>query len=115
MRLRRTRYAVVALAVAGSVTPFALGANASAARPVFRQYESPVGAKGADGLPYTGLPHTGNYSQAGIGDSCGEPTVGVDRKTGAVMYQCGLQTLRVSNFDMRGPGTATWTDVTGLL
>jgi hypothetical protein len=100
-----------------ALAPFAVSAQAakSGQAPTFRQYESPVGAKGHDGLPSTGLPHTGNYSQDGVGDHCGEPTLGVDGKTGAVLFQCGLQTLRVTGFDKHGKGSSVWTDVTGLL
>jgi hypothetical protein len=106
MRLRRVAPALAVLVA----VPFAVTAQAST-KPMFRSYTSPVGVNTYVGLPPTGLPHTGNYSQKGIGDSCGEPTLGVDSKTGAVLYQCGLQTLRVTNFDKKGPGTATWTDV----
>src|SRR3954469_7885629 len=110
---RRTALACAAL---GVVPLVAMAQSATAGNaPTFRQYTSPAGVDTYVGLPPTGLPHTGNYSQSGIGDSCGEPTLGVDRKTGAVLYQCGLQTLRVTAFDKKGAGSATWTDVTGLL
>ncbi|MDQ1696169.1 MAG: hypothetical protein QOJ03_1522 [Frankiaceae bacterium] len=113
--MRNRRLALVGAIAA--LAPFAASAHAakSGHTPTFRQYESPVGAKGQVGLPSTGLPHTGNFSQSGIGDHCGEPTLGVDRKTGAVLFQCGLQTLRVTGFDKSGRGSSTWTDVTGLL
>ena len=110
---RRTALVCAALGVVPLVA-MAQGATAGSA-PVFRQYTSPANVDTYVGLPPTDLPHTGNYSQRGIGDSCGEPTLGVDRKTGAVLYQCGLQTLRVTAFDKKAPGKATWTDVTGLL
>ena len=109
----RRRTALVCAAL-GVVPLVGLAQSATAGNaPVFRQYTSPSGVDTYVGLPPTDLPHTGNYSQRGIGDSCGEPTLGVDRKTGAVLYQCGLQTLRVTAFDKKGPGSATWTDVTG--
>ena len=39
----------------------------------------------------------------------GEPSIGVDWRTGAVMYQSYLSTFRVS-FDNRSPARATWLD-----
>jgi hypothetical protein len=60
-----------------------------------------------------GVPFFGGYNQHGLGDSCGEPSLGVDTKTGNVLYQCGLQTLRVSRF-AKG-GKATWEAVTPLV
>src|SRR3954470_5836280 len=104
MRLRRRT--ALACAVIGLAAPFA-AASAQASKSsgtTFRQYESPV-ADGHVGIP-GGLPHTGNYGQDGVGDHCGEPTLGVDNKTGAVIYQCGLQTLRVTAFDKKGKGTS---------
>jgi hypothetical protein len=44
----------------------------------------------------------------GLGTDSGEPSVGVDVKTGAVMFQAGLQTLRITGAPT---GTSTWTDV----
>jgi len=45
-----------------------------------------------------------------LGGSAGEPTLGFNPETGAVMFQAGLQTLRVTEFDKRGRGTSTWTN-----
>ncbi len=43
-----------------------------------------------------------------LGNGAGEPTLGFNRRTGAVMFQAGLQTLRVTDFGKAGRGTATW-------
>lgn len=54
-----------------------------------------------------------NYpAPAPLGADAGEPSIGVDRQTGAVLFLAGLQTLKVG-FD--GAGNATWTDVSGPL
>ncbi|MFY9578477.1 MAG: CARDB domain-containing protein [Gaiellaceae bacterium] len=54
-----------------------------------------------------------NYSPpGGLGGSAGEPSIGANwTGPGNVMYQAGLQTLRVSFDDTRSPATASWTDV----
>ena len=53
-----------------------------------------------------------SYVAAGfLGASAGEPTLGVSPETGAVLFQAGLETLRVTDFDRGGRGRATWTDV----
>jgi hypothetical protein len=51
----------------------------------------------------------------GLGESAGEPTVGVNWKTGAAMFVAGLQTLRVRFNDSATPATATWEDVSAPL
>jgi hypothetical protein len=48
---------------------------------------------------------------AGIGLSAGEPTLGVNFDTGAVMYIAGLETLKVTFDDTVTPATASWQDV----
>lgn len=54
-----------------------------------------------------------------LGQSAGEPSLGVNWRTGNVMYIAGLETLRVSFDDSATPATASWTDVsfplTGLV
>jgi hypothetical protein len=47
---------------------------------------------------------------APLGQDAGEPSIGVNRQTGNVMYQAGLETLRVSGFSS-STGTASWTSV----
>ncbi len=44
-----------------------------------------------------------------------EPTIGFNPKTGNVMYQAGLETLRVSFNDAVKPATANWTSVGSTL
>lgn len=44
-----------------------------------------------------------------MGRGAGEPTLGVNPETNNVMFQAGLETLRVNGFD--GRGNASWTDV----
>jgi len=51
---------------------------------------------------------------AGLGTGAGEPSIGADHRTGAVLYIAGLQTLRVSFDDAVAPATATWQDVSAL-
>jgi len=45
-----------------------------------------------------------------LGLDAGEPSIGVDWKTGNVMFQAVLETLRVSGFDS-STGTASWASV----
>jgi hypothetical protein len=50
-----------------------------------------------------------------LGQSAGEPSLSFDAKTGNVMFQAGLQTLRVTFDDSASPATATWRDASFLL
>jgi hypothetical protein len=52
---------------------------------------------------------------AGAGASAGEPTLGVNESTGAVMYIAGLETFRVEFVDDADEPTADWTDVSAPL
>jgi hypothetical protein len=56
---------------------------------------------------------------APLGQSAGEPSLGVNWNSGNVMYIAGLETLRVSFDDSVTPAAASWSDVsfplTGLL
>ena len=47
---------------------------------------------------------------AGLGDSAGEPSIGINWRTGNVMYQAVLNTYRVTFDDTTTPATATWVD-----
>lgn len=119
MRLRRLVFPLLAAAV---TVPLVANAGAASPTPTFQQYTSPVGVPLLTGAPEpvagiiktlkqnpAGVPVFGIYSQTGIGDSCGEPGLGVDPVTGNVLYQCGLQTLKVTGF---GKGDkSTWTPV----
>lgn len=56
-----------------------------------------------------------NYvSPSPLGDSAGEPSIGVNRATGSVFFQAVLETLRVRFDDTVSPATATWRDVSPL-
>ena len=46
------------------------------------------------------------------GHDAGEPSIGVNHKTGKVMYQAVLETLQVTFDDAKVPAKATWKDVT---
>ena len=48
----------------------------------------------------TSSPTFANFAApSGLGQDSGEPSIGVDRATGNVMFQAGLETLRINNFD----------------
>jgi hypothetical protein len=52
---------------------------------------------------------------SGLGESAGEPTIGVNWNSGAAMFVSGLQTLRIRFDDSVSPATATWEDVSAPL
>lgn len=85
--MRRILLAVLSLLAAGSLPALA----ARPAAPTFASYTSPPG----------------------IGDDAGEPTLGWDPESGAVLFQATQRTLRVTGFN--GRGKATWTDVSPLI
>ncbi|HYP01743.1 MAG TPA: sialidase family protein, partial [Pyrinomonadaceae bacterium] len=61
-------------------------------------------------------PRYKNYQPTGgLGASAAEPTLGVNWKTGKVMFIADLQTLRVTFNDATNPATATWEDKSFLL
>lgn len=120
--MRPSRLVLPLVAVSLAV-PLVMSASAGrVAAPAFVQYTSPVGVQLTTGAPEplagaikavknnpAGVPVFGIYSQTGVGDSCGEPTLGVDPRSGNVLYQCGLQTLRITGMDAKG--RSTWTPV----
>ncbi len=122
MRLRRLVLPLLAVSLA---VPLVAVAGPASSAPSFQQFTSPVGVPLLTGAPepVAGaiktlkgngvVPVFGIYSQTGIGDSCGEPGLGVDPKTGDVLYQCGLQTLLVNGFG--AGGKATWKPVQPLV
>ena len=60
-------------------------------------------------------PRYANYTPPnGLGASAGEPSIGVDRTTGKVMYVAGTETLQVSFDDCSSPAAATWESVSAL-
>lgn len=87
MRRSLVAFACVALAALAAVAP--ADAAKTSATPKYRVYQAPDD----------------------LGNSAGEPTLGVDPKTGQVLFQSGLQTLNVSGFDRKKPGDATWRNV----
>jgi hypothetical protein len=87
--VRRSRLSLTLLAGTALVSVLAgVGVAAAPARssatPVFTNYQAPDG----------------------IGDEAGEPTLGINPKTGAVMFQNYTDTLRVTDF--KPNGTAKW-------
>jgi hypothetical protein len=48
---------------------------------------------------------------AGVGTSAGEPSIGVDGRTGAVLYVAGTETLKVTFNDAVSPAPAAWQNV----
>ena len=73
----------------------------------------PVAPPAATPTPSTATPPSyHNYAAPdGLGQSAGEPTLGANWETGAVMYISGLETLRVTFNDSASPASATWADV----
>jgi hypothetical protein len=74
-------------------------AAAPAGTPSFRSYHGPTLPADLQGKP-TGA------------DSAGEPSLGIEPKTGDVMFMANQATYRVSAFDLSRDEKATWTDVT---
>lgn len=57
-------------------------------------------------------PHYTSYAApAELGNSAGEPTIGVNWNTGAAMFVSSLQTLRIKWDDSASPAPSTWEDV----
>jgi hypothetical protein len=53
--------------------------------------------------------------QPGMGADAGEPSIGVNKRSGNAMYQAGLETLRVSFDDAAFPATSHWENVGAVL
>jgi hypothetical protein len=52
-----------------------------------------------------------NYAAPdGLGTSAGEPSLGVNERTGAVLFVAGTETLKTSFDQCTSPATATWSD-----
>src|SRR5262249_36522881 len=66
--------------------------------------------------PSTATPPTyANYTPpSGLGVDAGEPSIGLDRRTGKAMYIAGTETLRVTFDDCSSPASAAWEDVSAL-
>lgn len=61
--------------------------------------------------PTTAPAFTTFVAPAGLGDTAGEPSIGVNLDTGNVFYQAYTETLRVTFDDATVPATATWASV----
>ena len=55
--------------------------------------------------------YTNYQAPPALGNSAGEPTIGVNWNSGAAMFIASLQTLRVKWDDTASPAPATWEDV----
>src|SRR5258707_6557725 len=86
-----TLLAVVTLLVGGAAA-FGPAAQAGSGTPTFATYTAPAA-----------LPNSSN---------AGEPSVGVNWSSGAVMYQSSTSTYKVSFNDSSVPATASWSNVT---
>ncbi|HEX7956620.1 MAG TPA: sialidase family protein, partial [Pyrinomonadaceae bacterium] len=73
----------------------------------------PVAPPTATPSPSTATPpsYQNFAAPSGLGESAGEPTIGVNWNSGAAMFIAGLQTLRVRFNDSATPATATWEDI----
>jgi hypothetical protein len=62
--------------------------------------------------PSTEVPpsYTNYIPPAGMGTSAGEPSLGVNERTGAVMYVAGTETLKTTFDACTSPAKATWKD-----
>lgn len=97
-RIPRTRSApgrvLGAAAVAGLLAavaqPGAAQPGGAVARPSFRSYAAPDG----------------------LGEEAIEPTLGVDPRTGTILFLSIFNTLRITELDAGGPGRARWQNVT---
>ena len=79
-------------AVTAQVAP-AKATQASATAPTYTNYPAPPG----------------------LATGAGEPSLSFDAKNGNVMFQAGLQTLRVTFDDTKSPARDSWTDVSYVL
>ncbi|HEX6901599.1 MAG TPA: Ig-like domain-containing protein [Thermoanaerobaculia bacterium] len=91
-----------------SAAPYA-ALTAYSARAKLSQVQPPAGPSGAKPPRYS--IHT---PPGGMGESAGEPTLGVNERTGSVMYIAGTETLRSDFDDCSSPGAAKWQDVSAL-
>ena len=92
---RRAVGSMVALATAvatAAAVPLLSPASALSGTPAFATYAAPASLPNAD--------------------NAGEPSIGVNRSTGALMYQSYASTYKVTFNDATTPATATWSNVT---
>ena len=88
-----------------SASPFAPVQGYSAAAKISQLPPPPAGST------ETPPRYTNYIPPNGMGASAGEPTLGVDRDTGKVMYIAGTETLRVTFDDCSSPAGAKWENV----
>ncbi|HVF21260.1 MAG TPA: sialidase family protein [Mycobacteriales bacterium] len=72
-----------------------------------------VASSAAPAAP-TGVATFTNFRHPSDDDGAGEPTLGINRETNAVMYQSGLDTYTVTDFDDR-TGEASWRTSNAIL
>jgi hypothetical protein len=84
--VRRALIALASCGVLAAVLPANALKPAPSTTPVYRLYAAP----------------------GSLGNKAGEPTLGVDPKSGEVMFQARYETLNVSNLDRGYPGSALW-------
>ena len=73
-----------------------------------------VGGPNPTPAPAAGAPSFANYiPPSGLGGDAGEPSIGVNWKTGRVLFQANLQTLRVTFNDCTSPARALWVNKPG--
>jgi hypothetical protein len=108
MRLVPRRQAALAAAVSSlAALTLAVSANAGVTAP-----------RGAAAVPsytnYTPTTLSGEDPAAAtrLGHDAGEPSIGVDHRTGKVMYQAVLQTIQATFDDKTVPAKVSWKDVT---
>ncbi len=68
-------------------------------------------APGSSLPTYTTYTTTNTVDPAALGHDSGEPSIGVNWKSGRVMYQSFLQTIQVTFDDKKQPATASFKDV----
>jgi len=71
---------------------------------------APLPARAVDLPPTYAVHGTGTE----LGSSAGEPSLGANWRSGAVLYIAGLETLRATFDDSTTPAAATWQDVSAL-
>jgi len=91
--VRRVLLALASGAVVTAVVVAPATAGKPSAKPSWRTYAAP----------------------SNLGNTAGEPTLGVDPNSAQVMFQSGLVTLNVSNFDRKVVGYSLWRDVSPVL
>jgi hypothetical protein len=112
--VRRSLLLLPALALLASPL-LTVPSGAATAAPTYREYPSPMGADVTVGLPVP--PELGSQpfvpdEQHGLADRAAEPTIGINPKTGNVMFFAKQQTVRVNGFDSKGAGSSIWADAT---